>query len=309
MLFGTQRVRDLIYSDLKKIEEENNVVVILGATVDGVAMGVTKYSSDLDLRFCFLYKDATVLSCSELHDESKIRIQVKYEQNAYRPYNAITLWEAHAFFHFIVDPQINQGQKYKLASIVYDTFCSPYLYDPIGLHAMIEPYFYRAYPVENEARYLCSQLKAFCEKELFTLADTMKYLNRYMKLRWIREYKTLPPLSSYSLLPVQSEMIKGIYESYLEKLNAWSRIQQQNDDWTKDLQIERPDEVCNLIVEAIKDERSEIDYTLFNKNNKEVECIFCILQDIRRIAPPQHGGFFWGTEDELLFHKELVQEI
>lgn len=294
MLFGTQRVRDLIYSDLKTIEEDYNINVVLGATVDGVAMGVTKYSSDLDLRFCFLYRDETSFSISDLHDESKIRIQVRYEQNAERPYNAITLWEAHAFFHFIVDPQINQGQKYKLASIVYDTFCSPYLYDPIGLHAMIEPYFYRAYSVENEVHYLCSQLKAFCEKDVFTLADTMKYLNRYIRLRWIKEYKTLPPLSIYSLLPVQSEEIKGIYESYLEKLNTWSRAQQQNDDWTKDLLIERPDDVCYLIEEELKNSSFEIDYTLFNKKNNEIECIFCILQDIRKRCPPQLGGFFWS---------------
>ncbi len=293
MLFGTQRVRDLIYSDLKKIEDDYNIIVVLGATTDGVSMGVTKYSSDLDLRFCFLYRYETSFSISDLHDESKIRIQVKYEQNAERPYNAITLWEAHAFFHFIVDPQINQGQKYKLASIVYDTFCSPYRYDPIGLHSMIEPYFYRAYPVENEVHYLCSQLKAFCEKDVFTLADTMKYLNRYMRLRWIKEYKTLPPLSIYSLMAVQSEVIKGIYEKYLEKLNAWSRIQQQNDDWTKDLQIERPGDVCNLIEEEIKDESVEIDYTLFNRKNKEIECIFCILQDIRKNALT-HEGFFWS---------------
>ncbi len=292
MLFGTQRVRDLIYSDLKKIEDDYNIIVVLGATTDGVAMGVTKYSSDLDLRFCFLYKDETAFSSSDLHDESKIRIQVKYEQNAFRPYNAITLWEAHAFFHFIVDPQINQGQKYKLTSIVYDTFCSPYLYDPIGLHAMIEPYFYKAYPVENEARYICSQLKFFLEKEEYTLADTMKYLIRYMRLRWIKEYKTLPPLSSYSLLPVQGEMVQCVYEKYLEKLNAWSSIQQQNDNWTKDLQIEKPEDVCLLMEEEIKDAICEIDYTMFNKQNKELAYIFCILQSIRRKSI-QHGGFFW----------------
>lgn len=300
MLFGTQRVRDLIYSDLKKIEEEYNIIVVLGATVDGVAMGVTKYSSDLDLRFCFLYKDETAFSCSDLHDESKIRIQVKYEQNAYRPYNAITLWEVHAFFHFIVDPQINQGQKYKLASIVYDTFCSPYLYDPIGLHAMIEPYFYRAYPLENEARYLCSQLKDFIEKEVYTLADTMKYLIRYMRLIWIKEYNTLPPLSSYSLLPVQNEMIKGVYETCLEKLNAWSSIQQQNDNWTKDLQIDKPEDVCKLIKDEINDGICEIDYTLFNEENKEMERIFCVLQDMRKNTPPSMVDSF-GVRTEKRF--------
>lgn len=50
--------------------------------------------------------------------------------------------------------------------------------------------------------------------------------------------------------------------------------------------IVRPDNVCNLIEEEIKDESIEIDYTLFNKKNNEVESIFCILQNIRKKCPP-----------------------
>ena len=294
MLFGTERVRNLIYSDFKHIEKDYNITVVFGSTVDGVAMGVTKYSSDLDLRFCFFYNDQEVLSAEEYHNERIIRIQVQYEQNAVRPYNAITLWEVHAFFHFLVEPRINHGNKYRLASIVYDTFCSPYSYDPFGLHAMISPFFYRAYPVENEERFLCSQLKTFCEKEEYTLADSMKYLIRYMRLRWIREYHTLPPLSSYSLLPAQNKEVANLYPDCLEKLQRWSIGQQKNDDWTKDLQIERPNEICHLIEKDIKNSDLEIDFSLFEKNDCEVERIMCVLQNVKKICPPQLGGFFWS---------------
>lgn len=299
MLFGTERVRNLIYSDLKQVEQEYNITVVFGATVDGVAMGVTKYSSDLDLRFCFLYNNHDELCAKDYQDEGKIRIRVQYEQNAVRPYNAITLWEVHAFFHFLVEPRINQGYKYRLASIVYETFCSPYLYDPWGLHAMISPFFYRAYPIESEERYLCTLLKKFCEKEEYTLADTMKYLIRYMRLIWIREYHTLPPLSIYSLLPVQSRETSDLYDFYLKKLHNWSIKQQNKDDWTKDMLIEQPKEICQLFRNEIIDSEFEIDYSLFARSNQEVECVMHVLQNVAMKYPPQLGGFFWSDD---VFH-------
>lgn len=288
MLFGTKRVRELIYSDLKKIEEEYHIVVVFGATVDGVAMGVTKYSSDLDLRFCFLYKDNILLSKEDYHDEKKIRIQVKFEQTAERPYDAVTLWEAHAFFHFIGDPQINQGYKYRLASIVYDTFCSPYLFDPYGLHAKIQPFFYRAYSVENEKRNLRSQLSTFCKKETYTLADTLKAINRLMRLRWIRKYETLPPISSYALLKDENVDIQELYDNLMTELAQWSKDQQKLDDRTKDKKIEKPINVCIKIERETKGTAMLLDYSIYETNNINVDKILSILDDINtsKYPPP-----------------------
>ena len=288
MLFGTERVLNLIYSDLKKIEDDYHIVVVFGATVDGVAMGVTKYSSDLDLRFCFLYKDRPLLRKEEYHDEKKIRIQVKFEQTAERPYDAVTLWEAHAFFHFVSDPQINQGYKYRLATIVYDTFCSPYLYDPYGLYAKIQPYFYKAYQVENEKRNLCSQLLSFCEKETYTLADTLKAINKLMRLKWIGKYKTLPPISSYTLLKDEGNDIQEKYDELMTELAQWSKDQQKLDDRTKDKQIEKPIEVCNIIDRETDGIETAIDYSVYETKNVYIDRILAILDDINtsKYPPP-----------------------
>lgn len=250
MLFGTKAIREMIERDVRIIEEKYNISVIFGAAVSSLERGITKYSTDYDIRFLFYYNDKKDLPTDELHEESIIRIREFFKEQT-RPYDCIALWEVSAFLNMLIEPFISKGNNYHLIQIVYDTLYSPYVYDPLGLTAKISPYLDSSFNIENEKVYLYHKLIDFVEQDRYYLIETLNGFYNYMKLKWIIQKGKMAPVYYYTLLQNENKKNQHDFMILYQQIDTWNKLQYKGLYLQKDIEIEAPQAIVNTIKEYI----------------------------------------------------------
>lgn len=294
MLFGSDEIQSLIFSDLKRIEEKYDVEIIIGATVAGIEFGISKYSSDIDIRFCFIYKNKTVYNYSR---EEDIRIQEFYPARI-RPYDSITIWEIHAFIKFLIEPKINTGLKYRLSSIVYETFKSPYLYDKYGVADAVNNYLDLLYPIENEISHLRNEMRDFLNSETFYLVKTIKIINIVMRYRWIRRFNKMPPLLTYEMIGLDLSLDE-YFIIYQEKLAKWSNDMECGALLAKDILIPKPSDLC-LYIYNILDANLDSESYNYKVHPQKVVLYQNLVRSIDLILANNKKKYFWQYNKYLL---------
>ncbi len=246
MLFGNDYILSMINKDIKEIEKKYDITVIFGAAVASLERGITKYSTDYDIRFLFYYNSTPQLPVEEYHNEERIRIREYFSQEK-RPYDCIAMWEINAFFNFLVEPYISQGENYRLIQIVYETISSPYIFDSLGLYAKIEPFIKKCFRIDNEAVFLANKITEYLKKENVKLIESLNTLYYYTKLRWILDKGEMPPIHYYTLLQNEEVHVREMYEELLAQVDEWSTLQMSGISFMKDCEIQKPENVFELL--------------------------------------------------------------
>lgn len=289
MLFGTKAIREMIEKDVRIIEQKYNISVIFGAAVSSLERGITKYSTDYDIRFLFFRNDQIFLQQNLWHDYESMRIREYYETDE-RPYEYIELWEISAFFNMAIEPYISQGYNHLLSQIVFETIFSPYVYDPLGIVAKIAPYAKKMFSVRNEKISLYQKTKQFLAKTNFQLIEALNGFYEYMRLKWLVEKGEIPPIYYFTLL--QNEVNKKVFDDLYQEVEKWNEQQYKGEYRQKDITIARPEELIEVIEDYISKICVEDEYN-FDITEEQRSAHGCVQRIVENAILDRNRRYFF----------------
>lgn len=163
MLFGNEKIQNIICNKAKDLAGEINGKIIFGAMVGSISQGVQAVDSDYDTRFLYIRNDfpENILqpdACKETD------IVMRYYPKEETFYDKIPLWEFTSFLQFIATPSIDSQFSVGLHHNIAWTFLSPYVWDPFGLSIKLSPMIYRACNVQYELGYHLSRIEEFFQR-------------------------------------------------------------------------------------------------------------------------------------------------
>ena len=206
---------------IQKFEDSENKKLIYASTIGSISKLISRDNSDYDLRGIFVDKKFNFLQKKDLHNEKLIRFRLFDKNNTC---NCIALWEASAFLNFLYEPFIDNGYKYKLIKNVIWSFNSPYSYDPFGIQNSVLFFIKKIISLEKEYSYQLNEISNFIKtiNDTFNERCLLEIIHGSLYIKWICQFRELPPLSIYALLNILNNEEKSCLEEIIANLKRCS---------------------------------------------------------------------------------------
>lgn len=231
MLFGNDKIQDIVCNKAKGIASEIEGKIIFGAMVGSISQGVHAADSDYDTRFLYVRKDfpQNIISPAVCKEED---IVTRYYPPKGLFYDKIPLWEVSSFLQFIINPTIDGKFSVGLHHNIAWTFLSPYVWDPYGLVNKLTPMIYRTCNVKFELQYHVSKIEEFFQQDEDILVKNYLYAAiAASSIYYIERESTYAPIHIDSLMGLEEkDDIRQIVYGLIYKLREESKAYIQKAD-------------------------------------------------------------------------------
>lgn len=223
-----------LFNDLKKIEKEKNIKIVMVSVIKGMETGIKRYFSDVDLRVCFFFNDFSIPEENDPNFLDLIHFTKTFND---KPYDCISFWEVHYFFGFLSCPVIGGDIKYPLTSSVYETIFSPFVIDFLGLRDLLMDDLNIHVNSYFEKNIIEEKLYNFTNEEDDKLVSTFKAFHNYLRLKWMNNEGGIAPYSLNRLVSVASEQEKDMFNLLQEEMLDFSLKSKREQDKGKDTSL------------------------------------------------------------------------
>lgn len=231
MLFGNDKIQEIICTKAREIASEINGKIVFGAMVGSISQGVHAADSDYDTRFLYIRDDfpANILNPAVCKEKD---IVTRYYPESGLFYDKIPLWELSSFLQFIVNPVIDGEHSAGLHHNIAWTFFSPYVWDPYGLVSKLTPMIYPVCNVKLELQHHISKIEEFFDREDDILLKNYLYASiAAASVYYIEKFSTYAPIHIDSLMGVEErETIRQTIYKLIGRMREESERYIQNTD-------------------------------------------------------------------------------
>lgn len=214
MLFGNERVQNIICNKAYEIASEIDGKLVFGAMVGSISQGVHTVDSDYDTRFLYVRGDfpEKILQPSLIKENDIVK---RYYPEKGLFYDKIPLWELSSFLQFLVTPSIDGKFSVGLHHNIAWTFLSPFVWDPYGLVNKLSPMICQICNAKFEVQYHISKIKQFFSQDEDIMIKNYLYATlAAASIFYIDKMSTFAPIHIDSLMGVEErgDIRQTVYE-------------------------------------------------------------------------------------------------
>lgn len=207
MLFGNQKIQDMVVTDAKHFVETNGCKLIYGAMCGSISKGIQMRDSDYDSRFLYIEQDfpATVHVPKNTVETEIIRRY--YTDGIQVPYEWIPCWEMTSFIQYLKEPYIEGKLSYGLYNTVGWTLQSPYAWDPYGLQNKLMPLVNSIFERKYAIGYYLEQIDRYWDGKTheYVVKEYIYAIYAALQISWVLEKNSFPPVYFRTLIAVGDE--------------------------------------------------------------------------------------------------------
>lgn len=201
MLYGKDLVQNEIIMRVKQYERQSNSKVLFGAMLGSISKGMGRIDSDYDSRFLYVKNNNL-----DFKKEVPNYICEKDIHHCFYPereglfYDKIGFWEITSFLSFLVNPCLDGTESSGLYHTANWTMRSPFVWDPYGLVAKLQPFLENLFNEQYETTYYLEYINRALNREKILLREYLYSVFYVLSIQWCINKKSFAPIYLPTLL-------------------------------------------------------------------------------------------------------------